>query len=119
MNEKCPVYTVMNFMGKRWSLLILLELYKSKAKWKRYSELKAKLPKITPKVLSMRLKELEKEKLVLHKIDASGFPVKSKYSLSKSGADFVKIVKAIKRWGLMWKVRNEYCENVNCKECEL
>ena len=97
MDEKCPIYTIMNFMGKKWSLLILVELYKGGQKWKRYSELKAKLPGITPKVLSMRLKELVKEKLVMHRIDANDFPIKSKYALSKSGEDFVKIVKAMKR----------------------
>ena len=118
MDKKCPVYAVMNFMGKRWTILILLELYKGKSGWKRYSEVKKKLPGITPKVLSMRLKELQKEKLVLHKIDASVFPIKSKYSLTKSGEEFIKIVKAIKHWGLYWKVKSMACESTNCKECE-
>lgn len=119
MEEKCPVCTVMDFMGKKWSLLLLVELYKGKVKWKRYSELKGVLPGITPKVLSMRLKELVREKLVLHKVDAREFPAKSKYALSKSGEDFMKIIKGIKRWGLKWKVKNEHCESMGCKECDM
>lgn len=118
MNAKCPVYTTMNFMGKRWTLLLLLELYKGKSKWKRYSELKKKLMHITPKVLSMRLKELEKEKLVKNKVDAKSFPVKSSYKLTESGEDFVKIIKGVKKWGLRWKVSNEHCDGMNCKNCE-
>lgn len=118
MKQTCPVYTTMNFMGKRWTMLVLLELYKGKARWKRYSELKNALKDITPKVLSMRLRELEKEGLVIHRVESSGFPVKSKYRLSESGEDFVKVIKGVKRWGLKWKVKNEYCESMKCKECE-
>lgn len=112
------MYTTMSFMGKRWTMVILLELYKGNAKWKRYSELKRKLMHITPKVLSMRLKELEKVGLVKHKIDSRTFPIKSKYSLSKSGEGFVEIIKGIKRWGLRWKVKNDECESMDCKDCE-
>jgi len=119
MDEKCPVYTTMNFIGKKWTLVVLLELYKGKTKWKRYSELKRRLPKITAKVLSMRLKELEKQGLVLHKVNAETFPVKSKYRLGKSGEDFIAVIKDIKKWGLRWKVKNEHCENMDCRECEM
>lgn len=119
MNAKCPVYTTMNFMGKRWTMLIILELYKGKAKWKRYSELKKSLMHITPKVLSMRLKELEKEDMIKKKIDSSTFPVKSAYALTARGEDFIKIIKGVKSWGLRWKVKNEHCEAMDCKHCEL
>ncbi len=118
MNKKCPVYQVMDFAGKRWTILIILELYKGKTKWKRYSQLKAKLPTITPKMLSMRLKELKQQGLIKNRVDSSEFPVKSKYGLTGSGEDFVKVIKAVKRWGLKWKVKNEHCESMNCKHCE-
>jgi len=119
MNQKCPVYTTVNFMGKRWTMLILLELYKGPNKWKRYTQLKGKLMDITPKILSMRLKELEKEGLIKHTVDAHEFPVKSKYRLSESGEDFIKVIKGVKKWGLRWKVKNQHCESMKCKECEL
>ena len=107
----------MSFMGKKWTMLILLELYKGQVKWKRYSELKKALMDITPKVLSMRLKELEKSGVVKHSVDAKEFPIKSKYRLTESGEDFVKIIKGVKRWGLRWKIKNKVCENTNCEEC--
>ena len=119
MKASCPVYTTMNFMGKRWTMLVLLELYKGNPKWKRYSQLKNSLMGITPKVLSMRLRELEKEGLVKHRVEGGNFPVKSKYRLSDSGEDFVKVIRGVKRWGLKWKVKNEHCESMNCKACEL
>ena len=119
MDGDCTIYRTASFIGKRWTLLILLELYKGNSKFKRYSEVKRNLPKITPKILSVRLKELEKEKLIERKIDASVFPVKCEYSLTKSGEDFISIIKDIKKWALKWKIENKVCEKADCRECNL
>jgi len=119
MKQDCTIYRTANFIGKRWTLLILLELYKGQTKLKRYSEIKKKLSEITPKVLSLRLKELKKEGLIDKKIDTSEFPVKCEYSLTESGEDFIKIVQDIKKWALKWKIKNIVCEKANCKECKL
>jgi DNA-binding HxlR family transcriptional regulator len=119
MDDNCTIYKTTNFIGKRWTLLILLELYRGESKTRRYSELKKGLPEITPKILSLRLKELEKEGLVSKRIDASSVPIKSEYSLTKSGEDFISIIKDIKKWALRWKVKNIVCEKANCEDCEL
>ena len=119
MDDNCTVYKTMDYISKKWSLLILLEIYKGKQSKKRYSEIKNKIPEITPKVLSARLKELEKEGLISKNVDASIFPVKSEYTLTKSGLDFIGIIKDIKGWALRWKIDNEVCENLDCKNCEL
>ena len=123
MYKDCTIYRTANFIGKKWTLLILLELYKGEKKvednWRRYSEIKAGLEKITPKVLSARLKELEKEKMIIKKIDASSFPIKSEYSLTNSGKEFIKIIQQMKKWGLKWKYKNKICENADCSECQL
>ena len=119
MEQDCTIYKTANFIGKRWTLLILLELYKGESKLKRYSQIKKGMEEITPKILSSRLKELEKEGLIAKKIDASEFPVKCEYSLTKSGEDFIKIIQDMKKWALRWKVKNAVCEKSNCKECSL
>ena len=74
---------------------------------------------ITPKVLSQRLKELESEKLITRRVDASKFPVKTEYSLTESGRDFIPIIRQMKTWALKWKPHNELCESVNCENCTL
>jgi len=119
MDRKCPVYQVMLFAGKKWTVLVLTEIYKGGKKWKRYSEIKRKMREITPKMLSRRLKELEREGMIRKRVDASSFPVKAEYSLTGKGEDMIVIVKRLKSWGLRWKVRNEHCKNVNCKNCDL
>lgn len=119
MHGGCTVYKTADFIGKRWTLPILLELHKGKAKWKRYSVLKKRMPEITPKVFSARLRELAREGMVLRRTDATNFPVKCEYCLSKSGGDFVGVIKGMKNWALKWKIRNKACENEDCRSCEL
>jgi DNA-binding HxlR family transcriptional regulator len=117
MDDNCTIYKTMDFIGKRWTLLILLELYKGKP-IKRYSELKENLGEITPKILSTRLKELESHGMIKKEIDASKFPIKCEYSLTERGLDFIRIIKDMKRWALRWNVKNKVCEKSNCKNCE-
>jgi DNA-binding HxlR family transcriptional regulator len=119
MQENCPIYHVVSFVGKRWTVLVMCELNKGRKKWKRYSDIKRKLPKMTPKMLSARFKELQAEGLLKHRVDAKTFPIKSEYKLTDKGEDFIKVIMDMKKWALKWKVRNEHCETVNCKYCDL
>jgi len=107
----------MDYIGKKWTVIILLELFKGSNNKKRYCEIKRNIPDITPKVLSSRLKELEKKGMITKKIDSTSFPVKCEYSLTKSGNDFIKIIKDIKNWSLKWKIENKVCEQLDCKYC--
>jgi DNA-binding HxlR family transcriptional regulator len=119
MDNNCTVYKTIDFISKKWSLLILLEIYKSPEGKKRYTEIKNKFPDITPKVLSTRLKELEKEGFITKHIDTSNFPVKSDYTFTKIGIDFISIIKDIKNWALRWKINNKVCGKLDCKNCKL
>ncbi|MFH0874897.1 MAG: helix-turn-helix domain-containing protein [archaeon] len=118
MNKNCTIFKTASFIGKRWTLLILLELYKGQSKWKRYSDLKKKIEDITPKILSLRLRELEKEKMITKKIDATNFPIKCEYSLTKSGEEFINIIKQMKSWALKWNINHKNCNITDCKDCE-
>ena len=71
---------------------------------------------ITPKVLSARLRELEKEGLITRRVDASKFPVKTEYALTDSGMDFIPIIRQIKTWALKWKPHQKICESVDCRK---
>lgn len=115
----CTIYKTIEILGKRWSLLILLELYIGKEKNKRFNELKKRLSGITPKILSLRLSELEEEGLIKKEIDNSKIPVKCEYSLTESGEDFIRIIEEIKKWGLKWKFDNPECSATFCKQCQL
>jgi len=118
MANRCAVFQTTSFIGKRWTLLILLELYKGK-QHKRFTELKKSIPGITPKILSSRLKELQKEGLISNSIDSTEIPVKSIYCLSDSGKDFMKIIRDMKNWSVRWKKQSRNCEKTDCKTCKL
>ena len=74
---------------------------------------------ITQKILSERLKELEEEGIVTKKVDATTFPVKSEYTLTKSGLELVDIIRGIKMWALKWKIDNIPCGKQDCSVCVL
>lgn len=119
MQEGCTVNRTVKYIARKWTLLILLELYKGEGHARRFSELKSCLAGITPKVLSARLKELEREGLVENSFDGSSFPVRSEYTLTESGLEIVEIVKEMKRWALKWKITNIECSCQDCSECVL
>ncbi|WP_440953254.1 winged helix-turn-helix transcriptional regulator [Methanococcoides sp. FTZ1] len=117
--KDCTIYKTIDIIGKRWTLCILLELYKGNNEEKRFNELKKKLQTITPKTLSVRLKELEEDGLVKRTLDDSKDPAIYTYSLTKSGMEFMEIIQSIKQWGLEWKFENKICGLSNCKNCKL
>lgn len=116
MDRRCSVYRTENFIGKRWTLLILLELYKAGGS-RRYVELKKSLLNITPKILSLRLKELEKEGLIKKRVDHKTVPIKSTYTLTDSGRDFINVIKEIRKWTIKWKSRTRNCLDMECRHC--
>ena len=56
----CPVTTAIDVIGGKWKVIILYQL---RGKTLRFGELKKIIPKITQKMLSQQLRELEKNKL--------------------------------------------------------
>ncbi len=119
MDDNCTVYRTVDLVSKKWTMVILLELYRNGGGPKRYSKIKKEIMGITPKVLSTRLKELVEHDLITKEIDVSSFPIKTEYELTEIGLDFIKVIKEIKEWALRWKVDNKVCAQLDCSECTL
>jgi len=119
MDEACTVNLTVKYLTKKWTLLIILELYKGQKHTRRFSELKDSLSDITQKILSERLKELEDEGVITKHVDASTFPVRSEYTLTKSGLELVDVIRGIKHWALKWKIDNIPCGKQDCSKCVL
>ncbi|HIH32600.1 TPA: helix-turn-helix transcriptional regulator [Candidatus Woesearchaeota archaeon] len=116
MDKSCPVYYASNLIGKRWTIAIILELYKGESKWKRYHQIKSKLPQLTPKILSTRLRELADEGILLKRVDSSQVPIKSEYCLTKKGEDFIGIIHNIRDWVQKHKPIKR-CTSKDCRHC--
>mgnify|MGYP001026898821 FL=1 len=119
MQDECTVNQTVKYLGRKWTLLIILELYKGENYTRRFTEIKEQLPGITAKVLSARLKELEEEGLVEKRVEAGSVPVRSEYTLTGSGLGLVEVIKDIKRWALRWKIDNLACGAQDCHDCML
>lgn len=118
VDHTCTVYKTMDYLAKKWTIMILLELFK-RDEWKRFSEIKHGMKDLTPKILSERLKELIDHGLVENRIDSTSFPMKSEYRLTEKAIELMSIVGEIKTWALKWDVSNEACKNQSCVICLL
>uniref|UniRef100_UPI0034E970DF winged helix-turn-helix transcriptional regulator n=1 Tax=Enterococcus faecium TaxID=1352 RepID=UPI0034E970DF len=80
----------------KWKAVILYHL---KDEPKRYNELRKEMPAITEMTLSLQLKQLEKDGLVMRKVYGKKPPVKVVYSLTDFGKSLVPVLEAITKWG--------------------
>lgn len=87
----------MQLFSKRWVGLVLSELLKGE---RRFSEMEADLP-ISGRLLSDRLKLLEKEGIVNRKV-YSEFPVRIEYSLTEKGKALEPVIREIEDWAEKW-----------------
>lgn len=93
--QYCGVARALELVGERWALLIIRDLLVGP---KRYTDLRAGLPKIPTNVLATRLKELEQGGVVVRRVlpRPSGAIV---YELTPYGADLEEVVLGLGRWG--------------------
>ena len=88
-------YAVSLFNGK-WKMHILFWLWKKEVM--RYSEIKRELGKVTHKMLSTQLKELERDGVVIRR-EYPQVPPKVEYSLTEKGQSIMPILQEICKWG--------------------
>jgi len=91
-----PFDYTMSIIGGKWKMHILYWL--SRKETLRYGELKKVLGKITHKMLSNQLKELEHDGLIIRK-EYPQIPPKVEYSLSEKGLSLVPIMTSLCKWG--------------------
>ncbi|PLX66827.1 MAG: transcriptional regulator [Denitrovibrio sp.] len=87
LNDKeysCPIEVSMDLIAGKWKLLIMWHL---RAKTRRFGQLQRKIPKVTQKMLTQQLRELEKDKLIYRKVYPV-VPPKVEYSLTPFGKSF-------------------------------
>ncbi|HHQ45191.1 MAG TPA: transcriptional regulator [Candidatus Altiarchaeales archaeon] len=114
----CPVKETLKILGKRWTILIIKDIYYSPQKKLGFMELRKLLVEVSPKVLSERLKEMAEHNLISKKVIAETTPVRVEYALTDKGADAVTIINNMKKYGLKWAKDGEFdCEKKDCEIC--
>lgn len=92
----CGLTKTLKTIGSRWTLHILRELCDGKPK--RFGELERALTGISPRTLSLRLKQLEKDALVSKRVFAE-IPLHVEYTLTRRGSSIKSIITQLQNWG--------------------
>jgi len=93
--EACGIPRALDRIGERWALMVVRELLLGP---KRFTDLRAGLPHMSPDVLAQRLRELEENGIVERRILPP--PAASKvYELTEWGRELESVLIALGRWG--------------------
>jgi DNA-binding HxlR family transcriptional regulator len=91
----CPVAMAAEILCTRWTIIVLREMFAGST---RFNELRRGVPRMSPALLSQRLKELETAGIVARGNSASDRGV-HEYQLTESGRELGPLVEAFGVWG--------------------
>lgn len=90
-----PIRDTLDIISGKWKLPIMGALMFGK---KRFKELERDIPKITPRMLSKELRELEDNRLVARTVYDTK-PVTVEYEMTAYGRTLDKVLLELKNWG--------------------
>lgn len=91
----CPVELTLEFVGGKWKTVILSYLKEAPH---RYKELRTRLPGVADKVLTERLKDLERLDLIV-KSRSRQHPLTYVYQLTERGESLRPVLNELYTWG--------------------
>jgi len=93
----CPVAMAAEIVCTRWTALVLREMLCGS---RRFSDLRKGVPRMSPTLLSKRLKELEEMQIVRQQRDPrTGSP---EYVLTQAGEELRPVIMSLGNWGQTW-----------------
>jgi len=97
-NDTCPVCATSDIVCGKWTLLIIRDLAEGRA---RFCELERSLAGISPRTLSLRLRDLEQEGIVERQSFAE-VPPRVEYALTEKGRALIPIIEDMRAYGRRW-----------------
>ncbi len=94
-----PVELSLDVIGGKWKMPII---WRIKDRPWRYGELKKNIGKITHKMLTEQLRELERDGLV-HREVYQVVPPKVEYSLTEKGRTTIPVIEQLREWGRKYR----------------
>lgn len=91
----CAVEAALDVIGNKWKGVILFHLLDGT---KRFNELRRLIPSVTQRMLTLQLRQLEKD-LIINRTIYPQVPPKVEYSLTESGKSLKPILFALREWG--------------------
>jgi DNA-binding HxlR family transcriptional regulator len=93
----CPIAPVVDIVFSRWTTPILWAL--NEYGRQRFGELAARITTITPKVLTQRLRQLERDGLVVRTYHAE-VPPRVEYEISELGRSLGPLFASLSEWSV-------------------
>jgi len=108
-HEFCPVRDIMDRFGDKWSFLVILRLGYSGTM--RFNELKNKIERISQRMLTVTLRSLERDGLIVRRIYAE-VPPRVEYELTELGKGLLQKIFELAQWasGNMNEIINSRAE---------
>ena len=107
--QQCPIKASMGVFGRKWTMLLLRDV--GFRKIDRFNHLLESIPGLTPRVLSMRLKELEKDGII-KKIQDEASQGIVRWALTEKGEDALPILMRLIAFGSKWYARDVFEDKV-------
>jgi len=108
----CAIDATMSVIEGRWKTVILCKLANKGTL--RFSQLMSELDKVSPRILTKQLRELEKDGLIRREVFAE-VPVRVEYSLTPKGQSLGPALKSLADWGLKNAFNKVSIESVDAK----
>jgi len=110
-HESCPAQATVDLFGGKWKTTILYRVGQAGSPV-RFNELRRQIPKITQRMLTQQLRNMERDGLIIRTFYAE-VPARVEYSLSALGETLVPIFEQLckwtdKNWKSVEKARTRY-----------
>lgn len=92
----CPVEVTLDVLGGKWKTVILARIKEGE---NRFGTLRRAIPQLSARVLTQRLRELEREGLVIRTVHKPGPPADIEYRLSAKGESLRPVLTMLWEWG--------------------
>jgi len=104
IDDTCPVCHIAELVCGKWTLLLVRDLAEGRS---RFCEIERSLAGISPRTLSLRLRELEEQGIV-ERHTYPEVPPRVEYALTDKGRDLLPIVESMRDFGRRW-----VCEEIS------
>lgn len=107
MWKNCPIRSSLGVLGRRWALLVLRDV--SFFRKVRFTDILRNNPGLNPRLLSLRLRELQKEGLVVRAVNPNDHR-EIWYNVTEKGKDVVPILTAFIQYGAKHRAKDVFAD---------
>lgn len=113
----CPVFKAADLIGKKWTIVLLQEVRLTGDQG--FNAIFKRMKKVSPKILSQRLHELEQEGLIEKIVHSETQPERTSYFLTLKGRELENVIEQLKDWHLRFDAKTKDVCSQECVLCPL